>query len=73
MDWLDIRNNGKINVITQQTYRGIYCAWVENKGWKIALGDVEYLFSNFQDAKHAIDQIHKACVRQYGGIKLKIK
>lgn len=60
MDWFDIRNNGNVKVITEQTYRGILCTWVENKGWKITLGIEEYLFPNFQDAKHAIDQIHKS-------------
>ena len=73
MDWLDIRNNGKVNVITEQVYRGIQCTWVENKGWKITLGDSEYLFPTFQDARQAIRQIHEACVDQFGGIKLKFK
>lgn len=71
MDWFDIRNDNKVKVITEQTYRGIYCVWVENKGWKIVLGSEEYLFPNFQEVKYAIDQIHEACVRQYGAVKLK--
>ena len=73
MDWFDMQGYGKVKVIKEQTYRGILCAWVENKGWKISLGSEEYLFPTFQDAKHAIDQIHEACVTQYGATKLKIK
>lgn len=59
MDWLDIRNNPNVKVITEQTYRGIEMKLVENKGWKIILGDEEYLFPTFQDAQFAVDGIHK--------------
>lgn len=75
MDWLDIRNNQNVKVITEQNYRGFKMKLVENKGWKITLGDTfleeEYLFPNFQEAKHAIDRIHEDIVKVYGGVKLK--
>lgn len=73
MDWFDIGGQGQIKVITEQDYRGIMCKYVENKGWKIILGMEEYLFPNFQEAKFAIDRIHDACVKQFGGTKLKTK
>ena len=72
MDWFDIGGTGRVKVITEQDYRGIMCKHVENKGWKIVLGMEEYLFPTFQDAKFAIDQIHEACVKQYGALKLKL-
>lgn len=75
MDWLDIRNNQNVNVITEQNYRGFEIKWVENKGWKIILGDKlleeEYLFPTFQDAKYAIDRIHEDIVHKYKGVKIK--
>lgn len=75
MDWLDIRNNPNVNVITEQNYRGFEMKHVANKGWKIVFGDTfleeEYLFPNFQEAKHAIDRIHEDIVKVYGGVKLK--
>lgn len=75
MDWLDIRNNPNVKVITEQNYRGFQMKYVETKGWKIILGDKfleeEYLFSTFQDAKHAVDRIHEDIVKVHGGVKLK--
>lgn len=72
MDWFDIGGTGRVKVITEQDYRGIMCKHVKDEGWKIVLGMEEYLFPNFQEAKFAIDQIHEACVKQFGGVKLKI-
>lgn len=72
MDWFDIGGTGRVNVITEQEYRGIMCKYVEGKGWKIVFGLYEYLFPTFQDAKHAINQIHEDCVNRYGGVKLKV-
>lgn len=72
MDWFDIGGQGRVNVITEQEYRGFMCKYVKDQGWKIVLGTEEYLFPNFQEAKFVIDQIHEACVKQFGGIKLKI-
>lgn len=71
MDWFDIGGTGRVKVITEQNYRGISCKHVEGKGWKIIIGSSEYLFPTFQAAKFAIDQIHEACVKQFGGVKLK--
>ena len=71
MDWFDIGGTGRVKVITEQEYRGIMCKHVDGKGWKLVLGMEEYLFPNFQDAKFAIDRIHEACVKQFGGMKLK--
>ena len=77
MDWLDIRNDPNVKVITEQNYRGFEMKYVENKGWKIVLGnkflEEEYLFPTFQDAKHAVDKIHEDIVKVYGGVKLKTK
>lgn len=77
MDWLDIRNNQNVKVITEQTYRGFKMKHVENKGWKIILGDEfleeEYLFPTFQDAMYTVDRIHEDVVKVYGGVKLKHK
>lgn len=75
MDWLDIRNNPNVKVITEQNYRGFQMKLVENKGWKIVLGDKfleeEYLFPTFQDARYAVDRIHEDIVKKYNGVKLK--
>lgn len=71
MDWFDIGGQGRVKVITEQDYRGIMCKHVKDEGWKIVLGMEEYLFPNFQEAKFAIDQIHAACVKQFGAVKLK--
>ena len=70
MDWSDIRANQKVKVITEQEYRGILCTWVENKGWKITLGNEEYLLRNFQEAKKAIDKIHEALMLETWAIKI---
>lgn len=68
MYWLDRPNAGKV---TERVYRGIQCKKVENQGWKIILGDEEYLFKNFQEIKFAIDSIHQNCGCWYGGKKIK--
>lgn len=57
--------------ITEQVYRGIQCKHVEGKGWKIVIGEEEYLFPNWQEAKFAVDRIHADCGTWYGGEKLK--
>jgi len=75
MDWLDIRNNPNVKVVTEQNYRGFHMKHVEDKGWKIILGDTfleeEYLFPTFQDARHAVDRVHEDIVKKYNGIKMK--
>lgn len=68
MYWFD---NPKEQKIMDQVYRGIQCKQVENQGWKIVIGEEEYLFPNFQQAKLAIDRIHQDCVNWYGGTKIK--
>ena len=77
MDWFDIKNNPNVKVVTEQNYRGFEMKWVENKGWKIVLGEKhleeEYLFPTFQDAKYAVDRIHDDLVKKYHGVKLKTK
>lgn len=65
---LDNPNTSKIKELV---YRGIMCKAEENKGWKIVLGDAEYLFPNLQQAKFAIDRIHQDCGYWYGGEKIK--
>ncbi len=56
--------------IAEQVYHGILCKYVEDKGWKIVLGDEEYLFRNLHEAKFAIDRIHFDCENWYGGKRL---
>lgn len=74
MNWLEgFEDNPRILVVNEHEYRGILCKHVEKFGWKIVLGDEEYLFPNFQEAKFAIDSIHKNIVKEYGGLKLKTK
>ena len=68
MYWLDNPNAEKV---TEKVYRGIICKAVEDQGWKIVLGDEEYLFPNLQQAKFAIDRINQDCGNWYGGVKIK--
>lgn len=69
MDWLDIRNNQQVKVITETVYRGIMCKHVERKGWKIVLGEAEYIFPHYTAATKAIDTFHAECVSRHGAIK----
>lgn len=66
-------DNPNIIHITEQVYRGIQCCLVKDKGWKIVLGDEEYLFPNWQEVKYTIDRIHQDYANWYGGEKLKTK
>ena len=59
MDWFDIGGTGRVNVITEQEYRGIMCKYVDGKGWKIIVGSEEYIFPHYQAARSAIDNMHK--------------
>lgn len=67
MDWLDIRNNPNVKVVTEQNYRGFQMKHVKDKGWKIVLGDEEYLFPTFQDATFAADKVHSNLIKMQKG------
>lgn len=72
MNWLEgIEFNPHIIVVNEHEYRGIKCRHVEKFGWKIVLGDEEYLFPNWQEAKLAVDRMHENIIKEYGGLKLK--
>lgn len=74
MDWLEgTENNPRLIVINEHDYRGIKCKYVDKFGWKIVLGNEEYLFPNFQEARFAIDRFHEDVVKKYGAVKLKTK
>lgn len=51
-------------------YRGILCKQVDNKVWKIVIGQSEYLYPTFEDAKAAINALHEECSRTCHGEQL---
>lgn len=51
-------------------YRGILCKQVGSKGWKIVIGQSEYLYPTFADAKAAINALHEECSRTCCGEQL---
>ena len=44
-------------------YRGILCKQVDSKVWKIVIGQSEYLYPTFADAKTAINTLHEDCIK----------
>lgn len=58
-------------VVTEVVYRGFLCKRVGDEGWKIIMGDAEYLFPSLTDAKLAINGLHEDCVKKYWGAKIK--
>lgn len=44
-------------------YRGILCKQVDSKVWKIVIGQSEYLYPTFADAKAAINAMHEGCIK----------
>ena len=53
--------------VNEIVYKGILCQHVENRGWKIALAEYEYLFPTLQDAQAAIREFHNEVVKKYRG------
>ena len=52
-------------------YRGFVCRKVEGHGWKIVMGDEEYLYPSIFDAQRAINGMHEDCVKKYWGARIK--
>lgn len=52
-------------------YRGFVCRKVEGHGWKIVMGDEEYLYPSIVDAQRAINGMHEDCVKKYWGARIK--
>lgn len=57
--------------VKEYNYRGFTLYHVENKGWKIVLGDEEYLFPHCQAAETAIDAFIREVIPQHEGKKLR--
>lgn len=57
--------------VKETTYRGFKLEHVENKGWKIVLGEEEYLFPHFQAAQSAIDEFYRDVIPKNQGKRLK--
>lgn len=57
--------------IMETTYKGFKIELVKNKGWKIVLNDIEYLFPHFQSAQSAIDEFHREVIPRYQGKQMK--
>lgn len=58
-----------INEVKEITYNGFLIKHVENKGWKIVLNDVEYIFRTMQDAQAVCRQFHDLA-QSKGGKKI---
>lgn len=57
--------------ITEYNYMGFHLEHVKDKGWKIVLGDVAYLFPHAQAAESAIRSIHEDIVQKHKASKIK--
>lgn len=51
-------------------YRGILCKQVDNDVWGIVIGQNEYLYPTFEDAKCAINTLHEECSKNCFGVQL---
>lgn len=56
--------------ISEVMYRGFLCRQVEDQGWKIIMGQSEYLFPSLTDAKFAINGMHEDCVKRHRGVRI---
>lgn len=59
--------------VTECNYKGFRLELVKGKGWKIILGEDEYLFPHCQAAETAIDEFCRDVIKKHGGKKLKNK
>lgn len=57
-------------VTSEIMYRGFLCRQVEGQGWKIVMGQSEYLFPSLTDAKCAINGLHEDCVKRHRGVRI---
>lgn len=55
--------------ITETDYMGFHLEYVENRGWKIVLKDVQYLLPTMQDAQRVCRQFYEL-VQKNGGEKI---
>ena len=51
-------------------YRGILCKQVDSDVWGIVIGQNEYLYPTFEDAKCAINTLHEECSKNCFGVQL---
>lgn len=51
--------------ITECVYRGIKCEYVDQRGWKVCLGQEGYLLPSYQKCREAIDDFHDALVNKH--------
>lgn len=57
--------------ITECDYRGFHIVHVDNEGWKIVLGDEEYLFPHYQAAQSAVDAFYRDVIPAHKGKKIR--
>jgi len=57
--------------VKETTYKGFDIRLVENKGWKIVLGDEAYLFPHFQAAQSAVDEFYREVIPKHKGKRMK--
>lgn len=56
--------------VKETTYRGFKLEHVKNKGWKIVLGEEEYLFPYFQEAQSAVDEFYRVVIPKHNGKRM---
>lgn len=56
--------------VTETHYRGFLLQLVKDQGWKIVLGDEEYLFPHCQAAEACIDDFIANGIKKHNGKKL---
>jgi hypothetical protein len=59
--------------ITETHYKGFLLQLVKDQGWKIVLGDEEYLFPHRQAAEACIDDFIANVIKIHNGKKLPVK
>lgn len=57
--------------VRETTYKGFKIEVVEDKGWKIVLGDEAYLFPHFQAAQSAVDEFYRDVIPKNHGKRMK--
>lgn len=57
--------------VKETIYKGFKIELVENKGWKIDLGDEAYLFPHFQAAQSAVDEFYCDVILKHNGKRMK--
>lgn len=57
--------------VKETTYKSFKFEHVENRGWKIVLGDDAYLFPNFVAAQSAVDEFYREVIPKNQGKRMK--